>query len=124
MDPVSAMDRAAVLDFQIKELKKELDPLKELLADWYLEEGKASGCKKFDTDKTDVAFSETLVYGPIDTMALYERLKEIGKGGDIWHVLKPDLAAVKKVLGADDIKALQGSSTGVKVAVRLKLKGV
>ena len=124
MDPVSAMDRAAELDFQIKELKKELDPLKELLADWYLDEGKKSGSKKFDTDKSDVAFSETLVYDQIDPLALYERLKEIGKGGDTWHVVKPDLAAVKKVLGADDIKALQGEPTGVKIAVRLKLKEV
>ncbi|MFU8833265.1 MAG: hypothetical protein ACNA7J_14070 [Wenzhouxiangella sp.] len=103
--------------------KPHLDGAKEHLTDWWLEEGNAEG-KKFETAEATCQFSSTDVYDTIDTMAVYERLKELGRPEDLWQVVKPDLAALKKVMGESDIRALQGPPTGVKVSIRLKLKEV
>ncbi len=109
------VEAAAVLDFQIKAMEKELKAIKEDLTDWYLDNKE----KKVETPNARAAFSETLVFDTIDTIALYERLKSMGKADQLWHVVKPDVTALKKVMGTEDVRALQGEPTGVKVSIRL-----
>jgi hypothetical protein len=115
------IEEAARYDHEIKALKPHLDGAKEILTDWWLEEGKDEG-KKFETDEAVCQFSSTDVYDTIDTLAVYEKLKELGRPEDLWHVMKPDLTALRKVLGERDIRDLQGPPTGVKISIRLKLK--
>lgn len=115
------IEEAARMDHQIKSIKPSLDTAKEHLADWWLAEGNAEG-KKFDTPEATCQFSSTQVYDTIDPLVLYDKLKEMGRPADIWHVLKPDLTALKKVMGEKDIRDLQGPATGTKISIRLKLK--
>ena len=125
-----AMDKQAVLvlveeaaraDHEMKSIKIYLDEAKSQLADWYLE-NKSDG-KKIEVSRAEVVFAESDVFDAFTIMTLYDMLKKRGKEGELFQVVKPDIAALRKVLGADDIKELQGAATAVKVSVRLKWKG-
>lgn len=117
------IDEAAKLDGLVKKETVQLKADKEDLAEWgFSEGGKALGKKIEGLKGGEAAFSETETYAPILVTALHEVLQQQGKLGRFFDCIKVDLTALKDVLGAADIAALQGPSVATKVSVRLKSK--
>jgi len=110
------VDNGFHLDQKKKGLEKELTAVKEELTDFAYEQGvkRAEGTDAFAT----FAFAE--MFAAISVPALAELLAQRGLADKLVHVVKVDMTALRQVLGAEDIKALQGESQGTKISVSFK----
>jgi len=112
----SIMDEGYRLDQEIKSRKIRLDEIKSDLADQAL----ASGEKRMAGYEAFAAFSFADVYDPIDVGKLAALMNQRGLADKLFDVLKPDVTALRAVIGAADIKDLQGPPVATKVSVSFK----
>ena len=114
----SKLRRAAQLNAEIKKRESELKALKEDLVDYF----EQTGDKKVVAGDASVTFVVADVFNPIDISQLYDTLKRYDKSGDLFQIVKADMAAVRRVLPASDIATLQGDAVATKISVRLSMK--
>lgn len=114
--------KAALLNEEVKAGKKTLDGLKEELTDWYVETGHVHGAKHEGNEGTSVTVAETDVFEAISVQAVHNLLDTRGLSDKFLACLNVNMTQLRKILGAEDIKMLQGESIGVKYSLRLAVK--
>jgi hypothetical protein len=111
------IDEAAAMDREIKVIQPHLKAAKETLTDVFLDQGRP---KALEGDESIATARYTEVYDALDPSVVYDRLKELGRHDRFFSCIKIDMAKLRKVLPAEDIRELQGESIGTKVAISFK----
>jgi len=108
------VDEAGEIDALIKDKTKRLKKIKEQLAQYYAD----TKLKTIAGTNYQVKFITQDVFDDLSPLAVYNALAKYEEQGQLFSIVKVEMKALREILPAKDIEALQGKATAEKVSLK------